>query len=93
MATQLFLEKRTYDQAFGSFNDMNRPEEKTPRITRRISFSDEVEALAASSPEKGDGEHLVKKCKHVRAFGMPDEEDEEAEWRESLAFQSHLADW
>ncbi|KAG6610337.1 alanine aminotransferase 2 [Phytophthora cinnamomi] len=80
------LEKRTHDEAFG---EEERPQEKTPRIARRISFTDEVEALSAHPPKEVPGGHSAAKRKHQQAFGMIDEEDEDAEWRESLAFRPH----
>ncbi|KAE8977364.1 hypothetical protein PR002_g25039 [Phytophthora rubi] len=83
------LEKRTHAEAFGAEDKPDRPQEKTPRIARRISFSDEVAALSAASPKEVPGGRSNVKRKHQQAFGMIDEEDEDADWRESLAFRPH----
>lgn len=83
------LEKRSHDQALGTTKGQERPQEKTPRINRRISFGDEVDALIASPPMGAPGECSTGKRKHKQAFGMLDDEDDDAEWRDSLAFRPH----
>ncbi|KAL4151934.1 hypothetical protein PRNP1_008870 [Phytophthora ramorum] len=87
-ADQQVLQKRTHHQAFRTEKE-ERPHEKTPRIVRRISFTDEVNALAASPPKEAAAEQSNGKRKHQQAFGMIDEDDEDAEWRDSLAFRPH----
>ncbi|KAL4095752.1 hypothetical protein PRIC1_009124 [Phytophthora ramorum] len=87
-ADQQVLQKRTHHQAFRTEKE-ERPHEKTPRIIRRISFTDEVNALAASPPKEAAAEQSSGKRKHQQAFGMIDEDDEDAEWRDSLAFRPH----
>ncbi|ETL37231.1 hypothetical protein L916_10952, partial [Phytophthora nicotianae] len=85
---QQIFEKRNHDQAFG---EQERPQETTPRIIRRISFGDEADALTAS-PKEVPSERSTGKRKHKQAFGMLDDEDEDAEWRDSLAFRPHRMD-
>ncbi|KAF1795319.1 hypothetical protein GQ600_14212 [Phytophthora cactorum] len=92
VAAQQALEKRNHDQAFGTTKEQERPQEKTPRIIRRISFGDEVDALAAPSPKEVPSERSTGKRKHKQAFGMLDDEDEDTEWRDSLAFRPHRMD-
>ncbi|KAG7384556.1 hypothetical protein PHYPSEUDO_002456 [Phytophthora pseudosyringae] len=89
VAAQQVVDKRSHDQAFGATTELERPQEKTPRIVRRISFGDEVDGLAASSPNEVAGERSTGKHKHKQAFSMLDDEDEDAEWRDSLAFRHH----
>ncbi|KAK1948043.1 hypothetical protein P3T76_000333 [Phytophthora citrophthora] len=84
VAAQQVLEKRNHDQAFGTAKEQK--QEKTPRIVRRISFSDEVDA----SPSKEVlGESSAGKRTHKQMFGMHDDEEEDADWRDSLAFRPH----
>ncbi|KAG3114720.1 hypothetical protein PI124_g6475 [Phytophthora idaei] len=92
VAAQQALEKRSHDQAFGTTKEQERPQEKTPRIIRRISFGDEVDALATPSPKEVPSERSTGKRKHKQAFGMLDDEDEDTEWRDSLAFRPHRMD-
>ncbi|KAL3673307.1 hypothetical protein V7S43_001024 [Phytophthora oleae] len=88
VAAQHVLEKRRHDQAFGTTKEQKQ-QEKTPRIVRRISFSDEVDALNASPSKEVPGESSTGKRTHKQAFAMHDDEDEDADWRDSLAFRPH----
>ncbi|CAI5730769.1 unnamed protein product [Peronospora farinosa] len=103
VVTQI-LEKRKHDQAFGPAKKQSQPEEKygimflsawaalglpTPRIARQISFDDEVNALADTPLTKMMGRLSNRKRKRTQPFGMIDEDDEDTEWRDSLAFRPH----
>lgn len=70
------------DQAFGTSTEQERPQKyicRTPQIVRRISFDDEVNALAASTSEELLSASLIGKRGHKQAFGMVDDEEDDTE--------------
>ncbi|KAG1700135.1 hypothetical protein DVH05_011946 [Phytophthora capsici] len=90
VTTQQILEKRNHDQAFGTAKEQKQENLavacRTPRIIRRISFSDDIDA---SPSKEALGEISAGKRTHKQAFGIHDDEDEDADWRDSLAFRPH----
>uniref|UniRef100_A0AAV1VLC7 Transmembrane protein n=1 Tax=Peronospora matthiolae TaxID=2874970 RepID=A0AAV1VLC7_9STRA len=85
VSTHRVLEKRKHDQAFGTAAVQERLSDKTPRIVRRISFDDDADTLAATSLENYSVQRSNGKRK--KTLDIVDDDDEDAEWRESLAFQ------
>ena len=69
--------------------DFSIPAYRTPRITRRISFDDEANALVDTPSKKMLKRLSNGKRKRPQTSGMIDEDDEDTEWRDSLAFRPH----
>ena len=63
------------------------PYSRTPRIVRRISFGDEADMLIDASLGKHSAQGSNGKHERKKTLGIVDDDDEDAEWRESLAYQ------